>query len=140
VILNLVLFCLIALTKVWGAQMGSDNTEILLKILLQNYLINMCVTCVSYITYKYLYGYIFDLRIGEALFIIVQIFLVIYYSHTFGFNTKSINSTLLVLAAKSCVLRLTSTLSCPLLLSSYYFSCCGSCLQRFLKNSWILIL
>jgi hypothetical protein len=35
--------------------MGSDSTEILLKKLRRNYLINMCVTCVSYITYNSIY-------------------------------------------------------------------------------------
>jgi hypothetical protein len=48
VILNLVQLCLISLTKVWRAQTGSDgNTEILLKLICRNYLINVCITCVS---------------------------------------------------------------------------------------------
>ncbi len=64
----------------------------------------MCVTCVSYITYNSTYMDKLLTRVGEALFIIVQIFLVIYYSRTFGFNTKTINNTLLVSAAKSRVL------------------------------------
>jgi hypothetical protein len=48
VILNLVLFCLIVLTKVWGAQMASKLTDVLLKLLCRNYWNNMCVTCVCY--------------------------------------------------------------------------------------------
>ena len=55
VILNLVQLCLISLTKVWRAQTGSDNTENFLKIICRNYLINMCITCVSIITYNSTY-------------------------------------------------------------------------------------
>ncbi len=39
-ILNLVLFCLIVLTKVWGAQRASELTDILLKLL---------ITCVLHV-------------------------------------------------------------------------------------------